>query len=81
MKLHKANLDIATRLVHLDSPMYGKVTLHLHVLAHIKVSLYHMLERKLEDSHVVQEFPDVFPDDLSGMPLSSRSNCIPVELL
>jgi hypothetical protein len=29
MKLHKAVLDITDRLVHLSSPVYGKVTLHL----------------------------------------------------
>jgi hypothetical protein len=68
MKLHKAVLDIAGRLVHLDSPMYGKVILHLHAVFHIKVSLHHMVELKLEDIHVVREFLDVFPDDLPGIP-------------
>jgi hypothetical protein len=68
MKLHKAILDIAARLVHLISPVYGKVTLHLPVVAHIKAPLYHVVERKLEDIHVVLEFQDVFPDELSGMP-------------
>jgi hypothetical protein len=68
MKLHKAILDIATGLVHLNSSMYAKVTLHLPAIARIKKSLHHVEERRLEDIHVVQEFPDVFPDDLSGMP-------------
>jgi hypothetical protein len=68
MKLHKAVLDIAGWLIHLDSPVYGKVTLHLHAISHIKVSLHHMAEMKLEDIHVVWEFPDVFPDDLPRMP-------------
>jgi hypothetical protein len=68
MKLHRAVLDIADRLVHLDSPMYGKVILHLPVISLIKASLHHMVELKLEDIHVVWEFPDVFPDDLLGMP-------------
>jgi hypothetical protein len=27
-----------------------------------------MVELKLEDIHVVQEFPDVIPDDLPGIP-------------
>jgi hypothetical protein len=27
-----------------------------------------VVELKLEDIHVVREFPDVFPDDLPGMP-------------
>jgi hypothetical protein len=68
MKLHRAVLDIAGRLVHLDSPVYGKVILHLPAVSRIKASLHHVGELKLEDIHVVQEFPDVFPDDLPGMP-------------
>jgi hypothetical protein len=51
--MHKAILDIATRLVHRNSPMYGKVTLHLPAIARIKASLNHMVERKLEDILVV----------------------------
>jgi hypothetical protein len=68
MKWHKAILDIAARLGHLNSHMHGKVTLYLLVVSCIKVSLHHVVELKLEDIHVVWEFPDVFPDDLPGMP-------------
>jgi hypothetical protein len=68
MKMHRAVLDIAGWLVHLDSPVYGKVILHLPVISHFKASLHHLVELKLEYIHVVQEFPDVFPDDLPGMP-------------
>jgi hypothetical protein len=68
MKWHKVILDISARLVHLNSPVYGKVTLHLPAISRIKASLHHMVERRLEDIDVVREFPDVFPDDLPGMP-------------
>jgi hypothetical protein len=68
MKLHRAVLNIASRLVHMDSPMYGKVILHLPAVSRMKVSLHHMVELKLEDIHVVREFSDVFPDDLVVMP-------------
>jgi hypothetical protein len=68
MKLHKAILDIAARLVHLNSPVYEKVTLHLPVISRIKASLHHVVEKRLEEIHVVREFSDVFPDDLPGMP-------------
>jgi hypothetical protein len=68
MKLHRAVLDIAGRLVHLDSPVYGKVILHLPAIPHIEASLHHVAERKIKDIHVVREFLDVFPDDLPGMP-------------
>jgi hypothetical protein len=53
MKLHRAILDIAGRSVHLDSPVYGKVILHLPAVSRIKASLHHMVELKLEDIHVI----------------------------
>jgi hypothetical protein len=68
MKLHMVMLDIAAQLVHLNSPVYGKVILHLPMISHIKASLHHVVELKLEDIHVVQEFSDLFPDDLPRMP-------------
>jgi hypothetical protein len=68
MKWHKAMLDISARLVHLNSPVYGKVTMHLPTISCIKASLHHMVERRLKDIHVVREFLDVFSDDLPGMP-------------
>jgi hypothetical protein len=68
MKTRKALLDIAARLVHLNSPVYGKVTLHLSMISRIKASLHHVVEKKLEEIHVVREFPDVSLDDLPGMP-------------
>jgi hypothetical protein len=68
MKRHGAVLDIAGRLVHLDSPMYGKVILHFPMISHIKAYLHHVAELKLEDIHVVRELSDMFPDDLPGMP-------------
>jgi hypothetical protein len=68
MKLHMVMLDIAAQLVHLNSPVYGKVILHLPMISRIKASLHHVVELKLEDIHVVQEFSDLFPDDLPRMP-------------
>jgi hypothetical protein len=53
MKLHRAVLDIAGRLIHLDSPVYGKVILHLPMVSRIKVSLHHVVELRLEDIHVI----------------------------
>jgi hypothetical protein len=67
MKRHGAVLDIAGRLVHLDSPVYGEVILHLPAVSHIKASLHHVVELKLEDIHVIREFSDAFPDDLPRM--------------
>jgi hypothetical protein len=38
------------------------------MISHIKASLHHVAELKLEDIHVVRELSDMFPDDLPGMP-------------
>jgi hypothetical protein len=67
MKWHKAILDISMRLVQMTSPMYGNVALHLPAVSHIKASLHHVVERKLQDIHVVHEFPDALPDELPGI--------------
>jgi hypothetical protein len=48
--------------------VYGKFILHLPAISRIKASLHHVVELKVEDIHVVQEFLDVFPNDLPGMP-------------
>jgi hypothetical protein len=37
------------------------------VTSHIKASLHHVVEVKLEDIHVIREFPNVFRDDLPRM--------------
>jgi hypothetical protein len=68
MKPHRAVLDIASRLVHLDSPVYGKVILHLPAISRIKASLHHVVELRLEDIHVIREYPNIFHDELLRMP-------------
>jgi hypothetical protein len=68
MKLHKAILDIAKWQVYLDSSIYGKVTLHLPAIVHIKVSMHHTVAKSIRELPVVREFVDVFLDDLPGMP-------------
>jgi hypothetical protein len=38
------------------------------MISHIKASLHHVIELKLEDIHVIRKFLDVFPDDLPRIP-------------
>jgi hypothetical protein len=38
------------------------------MISHIKASLHHVVELKLEDIHVIQEYLDIFPDELPRMP-------------
>jgi hypothetical protein len=68
MKMHRVVLDISARLVHLNSPIYGKVSLYLPPVAHLQASIYAAIAKSLDEIHVVREYLDVFPDDLLGMP-------------
>jgi hypothetical protein len=68
MKELKALLDIATCTVHLESPAHGSVVLQLPSPTSIASALHHTAAQNLEDIPVAYEFPDVFPEDLSGMP-------------
>jgi hypothetical protein len=85
LKMHKTVFDMAAQLVHLNSPVYGKVNLHLPVVSHIKASLHHMVELKLEDVHVVRDFRTCFlmiclECHLKGW-FSPRLSYSPVQLL
>jgi hypothetical protein len=59
--------------------MYRKAILHVRSIARINTSLNHVVELKLEDIHVVQEFLDVYPHDLPGL-LPKRSIEFEIEL-
>jgi hypothetical protein len=69
MKMHRVVLDIFARLVHLDSSIYGKVSLQLSPIVCLHASVYATVAKSLDEIHMVHEYPDIFPDDLSGMPL------------
>jgi hypothetical protein len=68
MKRHKRLLDTTTRMIHLDSPVHGSITLQLSLPLAVPPSVHHTAAQNLEDIPVACEFPDVFPEDLSGMP-------------
>jgi hypothetical protein len=68
MRKHKAMLDIAASTVHLDSLAHGSVVLKLQRPTSTISTLHHTSAQNLEDNPVACEFPDVFPEDLSGMP-------------
>jgi hypothetical protein len=68
MKMYRAVLDISARLVHLNSPIYGKVSLQLPPVARLQASIYAVIAKRLDEIHVVHEYSDVFPNDLPGMP-------------
>lgn len=68
MKKHDAVLFTARRLVSLANPTGGRLSVHLSGNG---VGLYHLKEKADPDINsipVVCEYPDVFPDELPGMP-------------
>jgi hypothetical protein len=67
MKLHRAMLGIAACLVHLNSPEYGKFTLHLQAISRIRASLHNIVGKRLEEIPMVWKFLEVFLNDLPGM--------------
>jgi hypothetical protein len=79
MKMHRVVLDISARLVHLDSPICGKVSLQLPPVTHLQASVYAVVAKSVDEIPVVHGYPDVFLDDLSGMP-SDRAIKFKIEL-
>jgi hypothetical protein len=69
MRDHKALLDTAARTVQLDSLVHGITILQLSTHPVIASSLHHLTAPSIEDIPVAHEYPDVFLEDLPGMPL------------
>jgi hypothetical protein len=68
MKRHRALLDTAARTVHLDSLDHGNATLQLALTPVTSAAVHHTVTQNLADIPVACEFPDIFPEDLPGMP-------------
>ena len=68
MKFHGIILDTSSRAVHVNSPIHGSMTLCLMGPTPLTHTVSLVEDKKLEDIPVVCEYPDVFPDDLYGMP-------------
>jgi hypothetical protein len=69
IKRHKMLLDTAIRVVHLDSPVHGSTAIQLSLPSVVPPLVHHTVAQNLQDIPVACEFPDVFPEDLPGMPL------------
>jgi hypothetical protein len=68
IKMHRAVLDISAHLVHLNCPIYGKVSLQLPPVARLQASIWTIVAKSLDEIPVVREYPDVFLNDMLGMP-------------
>jgi hypothetical protein len=68
MTHHKVTMDIADRRIEINSPAVGALTLYLPLRESMNPSAYVSIATNLEEIPVVCKYPDVFPDDLPGMP-------------
>jgi hypothetical protein len=65
---HQAVIDIAARAVEIHSPTCGEITLYLLNQGCTRSCAFTMIESPVERILVVCEYPDVFLDELPGMP-------------
>jgi hypothetical protein len=68
MTLHKVVLDISDRVVEINSPTVGHTTLYLPSKDSTDSCDYVTIISPLDEIQVVCEYPDVFPEELPGMP-------------
>jgi hypothetical protein len=68
MTEHRIRLDIFSRIIEIESPYHEVTTLYLPQQEYLHPCTYAITNTKVRDIPVVCEFPDVFPDDLPGMP-------------
>jgi hypothetical protein len=68
MKKRKVLLDISSRIIEIDSPYGGATTLYLPQQEYLYSCVYATTNIKLEEILIVCEYPDIFLDDLPGMP-------------
>ena len=61
-------LDTLSHSVHINSPIHGPITMHLEGYKSLTPNVNHTKGKSLADIPVVCEYPDIFPDDLPGMP-------------
>jgi hypothetical protein len=65
---HQALIDVAARAIEIHSPFCGEFTLYLPSQGCTHSCALAMIESLVERIPVVCEYPDVFPDELPGMP-------------
>jgi hypothetical protein len=76
---HHALIDVTARAIEIHSPICGEITLYLCNQGCTHSCALTMIESPVEKIPVVCEYPDVFPDELPGMP-SDRDIEFSIEL-
>jgi hypothetical protein len=65
---HHALIDVTARTIEIHSPFCGEITLYLPNQGCTHSCALTTIESPVESIPVVCEYPDVFPDELPGMP-------------
>jgi hypothetical protein len=65
---HHAVIDVVARAIEIHSPLDGEITLYLPDQGCTRSCAFTMIESPVERIPVVCEYPDVFLDELPGMP-------------
>jgi hypothetical protein len=65
---HHTVIDVAARAIEVHSPLDGEITLYLLDQGCTHSCAFTMIESPVERIPVVRDYPDVFPDELPGMP-------------
>jgi hypothetical protein len=68
MTQHQVSLDLSSRTVEIDSSEHEPTILYLPQQECLNSCTYAAIGVKLKDIPIVCEYPDIFPDDLPGMP-------------
>jgi hypothetical protein len=68
MTENRVLLDISSRVIEIGSPHQGATTLYLPQQEFLHSYAYAVTDIKVKDIPIVYEYPDVFPDDLPGIP-------------
>jgi hypothetical protein len=65
---HHAVIDVTARAIEIHSPLDGEITLYLPDQGCTRSCAFTMIESPVERIPVVRDYPDVFSDELPGMP-------------
>jgi hypothetical protein len=65
---HHVLIDVATRAIEIHSPSCGEITLYLPDQGCTHSCAFTKVKSPVERIPVVCEYPDVFPNELPGMP-------------
>ena len=68
LSTHGVLIDVHNRGIEINSPPHGISALYLPTQNQMTPYAHTIVLHQLEEIPVVCEYPDVFPDDLSGMP-------------